>query len=577
MDSFHRRLVVLASLCLVALSCSDHSVTSPDERWGAVSQIPTNLQAWISNLGFVGASDDDSLRFDVVIHDFQPDFSDMENFDCRTDSIALHPLASTGYTASQGAYQCYGESYPTDDSYYWACEGGYPCTEKSQSYYGQYTFYTVDASVDTVDGTSDNIAYSYHCHRNEALAYAVAAAAAGYGNGSILGTLWEERVFVTRGMVDSVLDKVDVDDPYTWIPKPLYPTMSCHSDNFDQWFQTVDGVNLSVTNTLALASSDGTYDIDSKKMPGQSFFPLDTVTSASTWGKQGLKLWCPPYDGGWIEAGGTLQALCMDLLENYGGPRSLTGSQSAASVYGADSLLHNYFFTVAGYTTFRYHSGDTLYFSGNDDLWFFVDGYLVADLGGAHNPAEARLVLDDIAPDLISRGDTLGVDGSDASTWADGSKHHLHFFYAERQTDGANFQIRTNIADVRRPKYAAPVIQGGFLSGDSLYLALNTSLSDTSLETINSADPVSGSTSNTFPILGLRDGDTLELAVNSIASMGAGNGYFLYALTASYCTTSTCEATQTLEEGDSLGFNPSVSISNIYGQNVSGQFWGVVQ
>lgn len=30
---------------------------------------------------------------------------------------------------------------------------------------------------------------------------------------------------------------------------------------------------------------------------------------------------------------------------------------------------------------------------------------------------------------------------------ADGSWHHLHFFYAERQSDGSNLYIRPNLTD----------------------------------------------------------------------------------------------------------------------------------
>ncbi|HSQ41993.1 MAG TPA: fibro-slime domain-containing protein, partial [Fibrobacteraceae bacterium] len=540
---------------------------------------------------------EDTLQWDITVRDFEPDHADFENFDERTDSIAIHPLSelSSTYSRTSGAYQCYGERFATynptagADTSYWSCEDGYACSaEHPQAYYGAYTFPTIDATVDAVDGDVDSMATSYTCHRHEALAYAQAAAAAGVGSGAIKKTVWEERVFVTRGMVANQLcmsttqdgcsgyTSIDADDPYTWIPRPLHPTMGCHSDNFDQWFQDNSEFNKTINTTMSLIlvdASTGLYTINSKTMPGQAYFPLDTVTSVPTWGKQTLKFWCPPYDGGWNETGSKLSNLCEDLLTVYGGPRSLISAGNAANYYGADSLLHNYFFTIAGITSFKYHSGDTFIFSGDDDMWVFVDGYLVADLGGTHNPAEARLVMSDIAKDLISRGDTMGIDASNSSTWRDTSAHYLHFFYADRQSDGSNLRITTTISDTRIPRNGSPKIDHAEIDGDTLYLYVNTALSEATLSAMNSSPYSVGSSSNYFPIIGTKWKssitandvgdldtttylDTLGLTVSSIFYSGMNDGWYVYGVVADYCDTVTCDVmTSKVSSGDSLSFN----------------------
>ena len=64
---------------------------------------------------------------------------------------------------------------------------------------------------------------------------------------------------------------------------------------------------------------------------------------------------------------------------------------------------HNYALTLEFHTKFVYKPGISFLFSGDDDVWVFVNGSLAIDLGGIHQRTEARLNLDSAQPPLDSR------------------------------------------------------------------------------------------------------------------------------------------------------------------------------
>jgi fibro-slime domain-containing protein len=141
--------------------------------------------------------------------------------------------------------------------------------------------------------------------------------------------------------------------------------------DFDQWYNDVPGVNLSgaLPHYITL-DNGGSGDIYS--FTNNSFFPIDNK-----------------------------------LLGNQG--RS-----------------HNYHFTFEISTTFTYQTGQNFTFTGDDDLWVFINDTLVIDLGGVHSLATQSVDLD-----------TLGLTV--------GNDYDFDLFFAERHTSQSNFSIETSI------------------------------------------------------------------------------------------------------------------------------------
>lgn len=97
---------------------------------------------------------------------------------------------------------------------------------------------------------------------------------------------------------------------------------------------------------------------------------------------------------------------------------------------------HNFGFTMELHMLFQYKEGITFSFTGDDDVWAFVNNRLVMDLGGKH-PAESGSF------DLKNAG--LTVD----------STYRFDFFFAERHTTNSTIKITTNIITPQPAKLIA--------------------------------------------------------------------------------------------------------------------------
>jgi fibro-slime domain-containing protein len=170
--------------------------------------------------------------------------------------------------------------------------------------------------------------------------------------------------------------------------RPSGATLTTHgAAAFAQWYRDIPGTNIRVDYPLALiAGSDGTYAYDSDVQgvlydaggSSRMFFPLDDGS---------------PY----------------------------------TTAFGDQGDPHNYSFTVEAHTTFTYHGGETFHYRGDDDVFVYIDGKLVINLGGIHGPEDGQVDLD-----------TLGL--------IRGNRYPLDFFFAERHKTGSNVLIETTLA-----------------------------------------------------------------------------------------------------------------------------------
>lgn len=133
---------------------------------------------------------------------------------------------------------------------------------------------------------------------------------------------------------------------------------------FDQWYRTVDGVNIEFQKELALTETrpgSGVYVYESNE-----FFPL--------------------------------------MPEEGFGPTPPNGQG------------RNFLFTTEIHLTFTYVAGQTFGFRGDDDLWIFINDKLALDLGSMHNPAEGVIDFDaqattlDIVPGRVYRMDVFHAE-----------------------------------------------------------------------------------------------------------------------------------------------------------------------
>lgn len=130
--------------------------------------------------------------------------------------------------------------------------------------------------------------------------------------------------------------------------------------------------------------------------------------------------------------------------------------------------------------------GDMIFeFSGDDDVWVYIDGVLVGDLGGIHEKATLKINfasgdvhvghVDNANDEEKTIQDTTikamfqaaGVDTSNFrdDTFRDSSKHKLSFFYLERGAGASNMSLKFNLttlpsSEVEKVNQNGEAVQG---------------------------------------------------------------------------------------------------------------------
>lgn len=125
------------------------------------------------------------------------------------------------------------------------------------------------------------------------------------------------------------------------------------------------------------------------------------------------------------------QARTDGLWGAYGNPGKF---QSGTFPEGDDGRAHNWFFGMNFALSFSltedYVGPLEYYFFGDDDLWVFLDGKLVCDIGGVHSSIGEYVNLRDYLPE--------GSTG----------RHTLSFFYTERGASGSTCYMSFTLPSV---------------------------------------------------------------------------------------------------------------------------------
>lgn len=131
-------------------------------------------------------------------------------------------------------------------------------------------------------------------------------------------------------------------------------------DSFAQWFTDVPDVNIAIPFSITLDNGQdepgGVYTFAREKQmpaPYNYFFPIDDQGFGLTYPVAGHPL-------KWASGG-----------------------------------VHNFHFTYEMKTTFSYSPGQVFKFVGDDDVWVYVGGNLVVDLGGVHSQESSSVLLMD--------------------------------------------------------------------------------------------------------------------------------------------------------------------------------------
>ncbi len=222
---------------------------------------------------------------------------------------------------------------------------------------------------------------------------------------------------------------------------------------------------------------------------------------------------------------------------------SNNGQLTAANVKASSNDLNHYFGMHMSTQFVQQYGGHTeengaevtYEFSGDDDVWIYIDDVLVADLGGIHDAA--RVVINfstgninvydsndhDVTPDNMNTlhecYETAQAESTvrwSDNTFADNTYHTLDFFYLERGNNDSNMSLKYNLVNIPETDISKVDQEGNYVAGAefAVYDTTNGKTTD------NPSNLICNATTESDGTVTLLDADGYPITLKSLYEGG---------------------------------------------------------
>ncbi|MDO4288154.1 MAG: SpaA isopeptide-forming pilin-related protein [Eubacterium sp.] len=301
------------------------------------------------------------------------------------------------------------------------------------------------------------------------------------------------------------------------------PATSYDSANYAVYDEATNSFKL--MNSWGVGTTGGSDGV-AERAQGQ-FFPFDSPSSVFT------------INSGSLNTNGVTST---SALRNSN--QASTANNPGLNHYFGLTMSTRFIQQNGGYTKPEGEDGRkpvTYEFSGDDDVWIYIDGVLVADLGGMRNKASVEINFSTgvitITDNGVSRTtslaeafekagvtDNLYTNSAGNKIFADNTYHTLNFYYLERGHGNSNLSLKYNLqtvpeSDIVKVDQVGDKIAG---AGFELYAAEVDNNGNYTVKDENK--PIAVMTTNTNGEAVLEDAeDGSILSLDDLANKGALN------------------------------------------------------